>query len=376
MAIVVTALVGGTATMLVERSENADLRTISDAVWWAFVTLTTVGYGDRVPTTLAGRVIGVGLAFAGVVLAALLTGRIASAWVERSLREGRGMTDLSQLKDHFVICGWKGALDALLRDLVAIDPSLRSEPFVIIASVDPDKVEAVRGQADLRELHFVSGDPLEEAVLARANVRQARRILVLADDTGTQSPAETDARTVMTVITVAELAPEAYVCAELLDPKYQKQLEAAGADEMILTQHNSRVLLANAAVGTGISGIFYALMTGESGGGLITASFSPEFVGRPFCELRKHYLDADGSLLVGLVENTGNVQQRKREALREAQRTPDISQLVENLRRVKHVEPHVPMLNPADDYVIPLHSLAILIQRRSIVEPDSRAEGA
>ena len=376
MAIVVTALVGRTAAMLVERSENADLRTISDAVWWAFVTLKTVGYGDRVPTTLAGRVIGVGLAFAGVVLAALLTGRIASAWVERSLREGRGMTDLSQLKDHFVICGWKGALDALLRDLVAIDPSLRSEPFVIIASVDPDKVEAVRGQADLRELHFVSGDPLEEAVLARANVRQARRILVLADDTGTQSPAETDARTVMTVITVAELAPRPTSAPELLDPKYQKQLEAAGADEMILTQHNSRVLLANAAVGTGISGIFYALMTGESGGGLITASFSPEFVGRPFCELRKHYLDADGSLLVGLVENTGNVQQRKREALREAQRTPDISQLVENLRRVKHVEPHVPMLNPADDYVILLHSLAILIQRRSIVEPDSRAEGA
>ncbi|HJO04001.1 MAG TPA: hypothetical protein QGG47_08500 [Acidobacteriota bacterium] len=186
---------------------------------------------------------------------------------------------------------------------------------------------------------------------------------MLADDTGTHSPAEADARTVMTVMTVAELAPEAYVCAELLDPKYQQQLEAAGADEMILTQHNSRVLLANAAVGTGISGIFYALMTGESGGGLVTASFSSQFVGRPFRELRQHYVETDGSLLVGLVENTGNVQQRKHEALREAQRTPDISQLVENLRRVKNVEPHVPVLNPADDYVVPQHSVAILIQR-------------
>ncbi len=252
---------------------------ISDAVWWAFVTLTTVGYGDRVPATLAGRAIGIGLAFAGVVLAALLTGRIASAWVERSLREGRGMTDQSKQKNHFVICGWKAALDALLRDLVAIDASLRSDQFLLVASVDPGKVEAVRTQADFRQLHFVRGDPLEEAVLTRANVRYARRILVLADDTGSHSAAEADARTVMTVITVAKLAPDAYICAELLDPKYQQQLEAAGADEMILTQHNSRVLLANAAVGTGISGIFYALMTGESGGGLVTESFSPEFVG-------------------------------------------------------------------------------------------------
>ena len=318
------------------------------------------------PATLAGRAIGIGLAFAGVVLAALLTGRLASAWVERSLKEGRGMTDLSKLKGHFVICGWKAALDALLGDLVAIDPTLRSEQFVLIAAVDPDKVEAIRGRTDIRQLHFVNGDPLEEAVLARANVRQARRILVLADDTGTHSAAEADARTVMTVITVAELAPEAYVCAELLDPKYQKQLEAAGADEMILTQHNSRVLLANAAVGTGISGIFYALMTGESGGGLVTAPFSEEFIGRPFVDLREHYAETDGLLLVGLVENTGNVQERKHEALREAQRTPDISQLVENLRRVKNVEPHVPVLNPTDDYVIPRHSLAILIQRVSV----------
>ncbi|HJO04000.1 MAG TPA: potassium channel family protein [Acidobacteriota bacterium] len=170
VAIVVTALVGGGAAMLVERGENAGLQSISDAVWWAFVTLTTVGYGDRVPATFAGRVIGIGLAFAGVVMAALLTGRIASAWVERSLREGRGMTDLSKLKNHFVICGWKAALDALLRDLVAIDSSLRLEQFVLIASVAPDKVEAVRSQAELQQLHFVNGDPLEEAVLARANV--------------------------------------------------------------------------------------------------------------------------------------------------------------------------------------------------------------
>ncbi|MDQ6958763.1 MAG: ion channel [Mariprofundaceae bacterium] len=47
----------GTSTYLLEHHQNPSFSSISDGLWWAFVTLTTVGYGDIVPVTEAGRII-------------------------------------------------------------------------------------------------------------------------------------------------------------------------------------------------------------------------------------------------------------------------------------------------------------------------------
>jgi voltage-gated potassium channel len=57
---------------------NANITTGGDAVWWVFVTITTVGYGDRFPTTLWGRTLGVIVMFCGIALLGVLTSFLAS----------------------------------------------------------------------------------------------------------------------------------------------------------------------------------------------------------------------------------------------------------------------------------------------------------
>ena len=46
--------------------ENAQITNLTDAFWWASATVTTVGYGDVVPVTEAGRLFGIGLMFVGI----------------------------------------------------------------------------------------------------------------------------------------------------------------------------------------------------------------------------------------------------------------------------------------------------------------------
>ena len=46
--------------------ENAQITNLIDAFWWASATVTTVGYGDVVPVTEAGRLFGIGLMFVGI----------------------------------------------------------------------------------------------------------------------------------------------------------------------------------------------------------------------------------------------------------------------------------------------------------------------
>jgi len=61
-----------------EHAKNPGFKTFGDALWWAIVTLTTVGYGDIVPTSTAGRVDGVMIMVAGVAILGLLAGSLAS----------------------------------------------------------------------------------------------------------------------------------------------------------------------------------------------------------------------------------------------------------------------------------------------------------
>jgi voltage-gated potassium channel len=62
---------------------NANITSIGDALWWAVTTITTVGYGDRYPTTTEGRVIALGLMLAGIALLGVVTATFASWLIER-----------------------------------------------------------------------------------------------------------------------------------------------------------------------------------------------------------------------------------------------------------------------------------------------------
>jgi voltage-gated potassium channel len=62
-------------------SPDANIRTGGDALWWAVVTITTVGYGDRFPVTMLGRLTGVSVMFAGVGIIGALASILASVLV-------------------------------------------------------------------------------------------------------------------------------------------------------------------------------------------------------------------------------------------------------------------------------------------------------
>ncbi|WP_318203753.1 potassium channel family protein [Streptomyces sp. SCL15-4] len=75
---------GSLAVLSVEReSPRGNIRTLGDAVWWSFTTMTTVGYGDHAPTTGLGRMIAVGLMLSGIALLGVVTANIAAWFISR-----------------------------------------------------------------------------------------------------------------------------------------------------------------------------------------------------------------------------------------------------------------------------------------------------
>ncbi|MFT4210997.1 MAG: ion channel [Microbacterium sp.] len=82
-ATILTIVVAGLAVLDAEEGNGGPIQSFGDAVWWAFVTITTVGYGDYVPVTVTGRIVAVALMIGGIALIGVVTATIASWIVQR-----------------------------------------------------------------------------------------------------------------------------------------------------------------------------------------------------------------------------------------------------------------------------------------------------
>ncbi len=71
MLFLIVIIIGAVAIFIVESPTDSSINTPLDAVWWTVATITTVGYGDKVPETVLGRIIGIFYMFFGVTLIAL-----------------------------------------------------------------------------------------------------------------------------------------------------------------------------------------------------------------------------------------------------------------------------------------------------------------
>lgn len=85
------------AILQVETDPDSNIKTAEDAIWWAYVTITTVGYGDRFPVTTEGRIIAAMLMTVGVGLFGTFTGFVAS-WFVDDKKEATEKDDLQNEK--------------------------------------------------------------------------------------------------------------------------------------------------------------------------------------------------------------------------------------------------------------------------------------
>lgn len=101
MAGVIVILVGAVLIRSVEEGAvEANIRSVGDGLWWAVSTVTTVGYGDKYPTTGAGRLLAAGLMILGIGLFGILTASLSSFFVAESRQSdvARVETELARLR--------------------------------------------------------------------------------------------------------------------------------------------------------------------------------------------------------------------------------------------------------------------------------------
>ncbi|MBQ6781569.1 MAG: NAD-binding protein [Treponema sp.] len=346
-----------------EQKTNSSINTVFDAFWYTIVTVTTVGYGDITPASFWGRLSAMALLIVGVAVFGALSGKFASSILDRQHKKDRGLLKMTNLKNHFLICGWKPGFEKILEGILEANPEIPAERIVIVNNASRSEIERIQTNEKLKTINFLYGDFTDEDVLLKAQIKTAERALILADQSKEYSTLETDSRSVLAVITIKNLNPKIYCVAEITDTKFEKHLSLARCDEIILTADYEQNLLVQASSGKGMSHILRELVAEEESAVLVLQDIPEAFVGKTYAIYRNSIKTKE--ILIGILENTGNFYIRRNEALAEAQKNPDMEKIVSNLKKVKTLRSNIPVFNPSDDYVIPDSSKAIFIRGRN-----------
>jgi voltage-gated potassium channel len=123
---------GGMAIVFAEvYNPDSNIKTAADGVWWAFVTITTVGYGDRFPVSNLGRFIGFFVMVLGVGTFGVLTGFLANAFLspddDESDKQDKGLEQITEIRELRRILSEQESMNArILSKLELIEATISS----------------------------------------------------------------------------------------------------------------------------------------------------------------------------------------------------------------------------------------------------------
>lgn len=268
---------------------------IFNALWLSIVTLTTVGYGDITPTTLAGRIVGVFIMMFGIGILGMFTASIASIFVEKKLKEERGMKSYD-FENHIIICTWNHNAPNIIAELRS-DERECDTPITLIAELDIKPI-------DDENLFFIKG-PITEENLNKANIKKARTVIILGDETIEASAR--DAKVVLSTLTVEDLNRDVYSIVELVDESNARHCQRANADEIIVGSEFSCRLISRAALDHGISKVISELLSSRVGNEIYKIPVPESLAGKNFLEIFTFMKQNKNSIVLAVQKLNENV---------------------------------------------------------------------
>jgi len=342
---------------------DSNIYSLWDGIWWAVVTMTTVGYGDKYPVSPGGRLVGLILIFSGVGLMSLFTATIASVFVGKKIKEEKGLETIKE-KDHVVICGWNRHTEEVLQGLTTYG-AVKDATIVLINELSVDEIDPLKLKYSKFNLKFLRGNYVHEDVLLRANITKAKFALIMADSMGTHAKDRLDERTTLAVLAIKSLAPSVKTIAELLDGENKPHLKRAGVDEIIVRGEHIGSLLASAINSPGVPRLYSAMLSLGDGSKLRRTEIPRQFVGGSFKELFTYYREKQQAILIGILrekrvmklgdllsDNTSALDIFIKEKIKEAKK-----ELLHEKDEIRVI------INPEDGYVIGSDDFAVIISR-------------
>jgi voltage-gated potassium channel len=305
LALTLLTIIAAALVLFFESQQNpGEYSGLWDSVWWALVTVFTVGYGDIRPITIGGRVVGIFVMISGVTLVSLITATISSIFVARKIREDQGLESINIL-DHIIICGWNNKAESIIDTLFSLVPH-KAPKIVLVNELPEDEINSVMDRFRKRDVKFIRGDYTRNAPLERANIREAK-IVILLPNLAEHDPLVADEKTLLATLNIKSTYSKKKVIAFIMNSENEVHVKRAKADEVFVSDQFIDFLVAGDVVEPGLSNVASHLFNAKSAHRIATVAIPTRFRGKSFKELSDHLKTQQKMITLGVVAEVENI---------------------------------------------------------------------
>jgi voltage-gated potassium channel len=183
-----------------------------NSFYWAMITLSTIGYGDVVPTNANAKLFTIAIAAVEVFLGAYLVTVVISVVGEESQHRLLGTLG-TNMSGHIVVLGYSDVGRAAIRELLA------QGERVAVVTEDANEVAALHNLASEKQLFVTYGHPGEPEILQRVNVAGAHSVIVCTGE---------DTTTLVAALNTRSVNPTIRIVVSVGRPELKQTLKAAG----------------------------------------------------------------------------------------------------------------------------------------------------
>lgn len=225
--------------------------------WWVMTTITTVGYGDYAPLTLAGRLFAIFLYIIGIGLIGVVIGKVVDSFSTYRRRKEEGKLAYRG-KQHYVIIGWSDKAKTTIEEILLS----RIDTEVVLI----DRLE--KSPYFHNQFHYVQGDPTEFSTLERANVLEAESVIIFSPHK-IDDPVLCDGQTLLIASTIESYEKEKqrdiYTIVEIASENHVQNFKHVKIDEYIISSQSISYLMARTSLHKGSSSLYMQLLSRQYG---------------------------------------------------------------------------------------------------------------